>query len=246
MNQNVKIIFFIFIKLIIVIIIQLIGIGILLKEDLLKSINLDFETNDFCQTINNSSNNTLDRYICDNKFNKDKVIILFIDSLPFDTLHDFHNLKENNLTNFYRAEGVEYKQSGALFETILTGKFSRNYLASNEMKIDNLQKQFHNANMNVFYRVRTFPIYGLLNKTINDKDQIENYKGSERIPLSTFCDLDTFPFSNFKDHISRNYIDNSGLYFREGKDKEYLYKDADESLGKEFQKIRNSFDRCFS
>ena len=42
------------------------------------------------------------------------------------------------MTNLFRGEGIEYKQSGALFETILKGKFSRNYLASNEMKMDNL------------------------------------------------------------------------------------------------------------
>ena len=245
MNQNVKIIFFILLKLIIVIIIQLMGVNILLKEDLLKSINLDFETNDFCQTMNNSSDNNLDYYACDNKFKKEKVIILFIDSLPFDSLHDFHNLKENKMTNFYRSEGIEYKQSGALFETILTGKFSRNYLAANEMKMDNLQKQFNNANMNVFYKVRDFPLYGLLNKTIIQKNHLEKHESSERIPLSTFCDINTIPFSTFKNNLNE-FLDESGLDFKEGKSKEDLYKKADETLEIEFEHIRKSFNYCLS
>ena len=53
MNNKCKIILLISIKLIIIIVIQLFGVGILLKEDLLKSINLDYEQNDFCQTIKN-------------------------------------------------------------------------------------------------------------------------------------------------------------------------------------------------
>jgi hypothetical protein len=111
----------------------------LLNENIFKSINLDFESNDFCQNIKNiSNNNNLDHFICDNKFKKEKIIFLLIDSLPYDQLHDFHNLKKYNMTNFFRVKGLEYKQSGALFETILTGKFSRNYLASKEMKMDNL------------------------------------------------------------------------------------------------------------
>ena len=245
MSQNVKIILLILVKLIFVIIILFMGVNVLLREDLLKSINLDYETNDFCQTIINSSDNNLKHYICDNKFKKDKVIILFIDSLPFDTLHDFHNLSENKLTNFFRSEGIEYKQSGALFETILTGKFSRNYLASNEMKMDNLQRQFHNSNMNISYRIRNFPLYGLFNKTIIDKNKLENYEDSESIPLSTVCNINTSLFSAFKEEISKNYIDKTGLYFKEGINKEYLYQKADEKLKKEFKIIRDSFNQCF-
>ena len=159
MNEDCKIVLFIFFTLIFFLSTLIIGIGILLKEDLLKAINLDYETNDFCQRINELSNNTMDKYACDNKFKKDKVILLLIDSLPYDVLYDFHDFKKNKLTNFFRGKGIEYKQSGALFETILTGKFSRNYLASNEMKMDNLQKQFINSKMDTYYKVQHFPIY---------------------------------------------------------------------------------------
>ena len=157
MSEKNKNIFFVFINMMLVVLIILIGINILLKGDLLKSINLDYETNDFCQTIKNDSNisnNNLDYLICDNKFKKNKLILLLIDSLPYDVLHDFHNFKESKMTNFFRVKGIEYKQTGALYETILTGKFSRNYLASNIMKMDNIPQQLNNANISVFFHFK--------------------------------------------------------------------------------------------
>ena len=245
MNNKCKIILLISIKLIIIIIIQLLGVGILLKEDLLKSINLDYEQNDFCQTIKNVSENNLDYYVCNNKFKKNKVIFLLIDSLPFDSLHDFLNLKEMKMPNLFRGEGIEYKQSGALFETILTGKFSRNYLASNEMKMDNLQKQFNNANMDIFYHIKDFPLYGLLNKTLIDKNKIDKNIG-EMIPLLTFCQINIAPFLSFRKEVLENYFDDSGLYFKEGLNQEILYQRANEKLRPEFEKIRKNFNYCFS
>ena len=152
-------------RLIIVIIILLTGISIFLKPELLKSINLDYEFNDFCQTNRNISENNLDYLVCDNKFKKSKFIFLLVDSLPFDSLKDLHNLTKYKMTNLFREEGIEYKQSGALFETLLTGKYSRNYLATIPMKSDNIQKQFYNANFSIFYRIRDFPLYNLFNKS---------------------------------------------------------------------------------
>ena len=52
MKEDCKIVLFIFFTLIFFLSTLIIGIGILLKEDLLKTINLDYETNDFCQRIN--------------------------------------------------------------------------------------------------------------------------------------------------------------------------------------------------
>jgi hypothetical protein len=151
-------------KLIFIIPLLLLGIGILFSPELFESINLENEFNDFCQTNQNLSESDLDHLVCDNKFKKEKIIILYIDSLPFDSLNYFHNLKKYKMTNFYRAQGIEYKQSGALFETILTGKFSRNYLATIPMKSDNIQKQLYYANISIFYRIRDFPLYTLFNK----------------------------------------------------------------------------------
>ena len=229
-------------NLIIIVVIMLTGINILLKEDLLKSVNLDYETNDFCQTINNASNN-LDYLVCDNKFKKNKVILLLIDSLPFDVLHDFHNLQETKMTNLFRSEGIEYKQSGALFETILTGKFSRNYLAANVMKMDNIPQQLKNANMSVFYHIRDFPLGGLVDKKLGTK--FDRYQG-EQIPLSSFCNINLNPFLDFRGKIYSNYIDELNIYFREGKNQDILYAEANEILKPQFEKIRKQFNDCFS
>ena len=100
MSEKSKIFFLVFVNMISVVLILIIGIKILLKEDLLKSINLDYETNDFCQTMKNDSNNNLDYLVCDNKFKKSKLILLLIDSLPYDVLHDFNNYRETKLTNY--------------------------------------------------------------------------------------------------------------------------------------------------
>jgi hypothetical protein len=186
MSEKSKSFFLVYVNMISVILILLIGIKILLKEDLLKSINLDYETNDFCQTMKNDSNNNLDYLVCDNKFKKSKLILLLIDSLPYDVLNDFHKYKETKITNLFRAEGVEYKQTGALFETILNGKFSRNYLASNIMKMDNIPQQLKNANMSVYYRIRDFPLNGLIDKKLGTKfDKLPK----EPIPLLSFCNF---------------------------------------------------------
>ena len=231
------------IKLFIIIVILLTAVGILLIPELFKSINLDYEINDFCQTNQNISENNLDYLVCDNKFKKKKAILLLIDSLPFDSLSNFHNLKESKMTNFYRGKGLEYKQSGALFETILTGKFSRNYLASISMKMDNIQKQLYNANLSIFYRIRDFPLYTLFNKSYIKK--IEKHYG-ESLPLSTLCKIDITPFESYKKVILDNYFDESGLYFKEGITKEILYEKANEKLKSEFAKLKHNFDVCFS
>ena len=181
MTENGKNLLYLFLSIIFAIIIQIIGIKILLQEDLFKTKNLYYETNDFCQTKSNKSKNDLEDLICNNKFKKEKIILLLVDSLPYDSLHYFHNLKKYKLTNFFRGEGIEYKQSGALFETILTGKFNRNYLASNKMKSDSLVQQFKNANMSVLYHIRNFPLGGLIDKNLSSKFKFEIYNDGEDI-----------------------------------------------------------------
>ena len=230
-------------KLVIVIAILLTGINFFLKPEFFKSINLDYEHNDFCQTKSNISENNLDYLVCDNKFKKSKFIFLLIDSLPFDSLNYFHNLKKYKMTNLFREQGIEYKQSGALFESILTGKFSRNYLATIPMKSDNIQKQLYYANSSIFYRIRDFPLYNLFNKSYIKK--IERYSG-ENTPLSEFCKIDSGPFEEFKTQILKTDIDESGMYFKEGITKETFYEKANNRLKNEFEKLKDNFDKCFS
>ena len=230
-------------KLIFIFPILLLGIYILFIPELFESINLYYEYNDFCQTNQNISENNLDYLVCDNKFKKEKIIILLIDSLPFDSLNYFHNLKKYKLTNFFRSQGIEYKQSGALFETIFTGKFSRNYLATFPMKSDNIQKQLYYANLSIFYRIRDFPLYNLLNKSYIKN--IEKYDG-ENTPLSTLCKMNLEPFEAFKSETLKNDIDESGMFFKKGITKESFYEKANKKLKHEFEKLGHIFEKCFS
>ena len=86
------------------------GINLLLNADLTKSINLKGETNDFCQRLNiTKQKNSLDYLACDNNFKKKKIIILFLDSLPFDKLYELTNRDVSRIPNFFRGKGLDYK-----------------------------------------------------------------------------------------------------------------------------------------
>ena len=225
-----------------VIFILILGIGILLQENLFKYINLNDETNDFCQTKVNISNESLDHLICNNKFKKEKIILLLIDSLSYDSLHDFNNLKGYNLTNFFRGEGIEYKQSGALFETIFSGKFNRNYLASRKMKMDNLAQQFKNANMNITYYVRPFPLGNLIDKKLGNFANFE----SDLLPLSNFCDIIFNPFIVFINDFLKKFKNYSYKKINKENLQDILYDEANKELKNEFQKLRSNMSMCFA
>ena len=141
-------------------------------------------------------------------------------------MHDFNdlnNLDDYNLTNLFRGEGIEYKQTGALFETILTGKFSRNYLALNKMKMDNLPKQFKNANMNVTYYIKNFPLGGLINRKLASTFNITN--GEKYIfPLSNFCNLNITPFLLFAKKYKKFLINDININFKKDIYKEIIFE----------------------
>ena len=226
-----------------VIFIQILGISILLQENLFKYINLNNETNDFCQTKVNASNNSLDYLICNNKFKKEKIILLLIDSLSYDSLHDFNYLKDYNMTNFFRGEGIEYKQSGALFETIFSGKFNRNYLASKVMKMDNLAQQFKNANMNITYYIKPFPLGNLIDKKLGD--DFENCS-KEYVPLSNFCNTNFNPFIEFIKDFEKFIIKYENKKIKKEIFQDILYDKANKKLKYEYQKIRSQLNLCFA
>ena len=127
-----------------VLFIIIVGIVLLLKVDVLKSFNLEGYSNNFCQALNKTKNN-LDYLVCDNKYKKSKIILLLVDALAYDQLYALNNLSYFKIPNFFKCEGLDYKQSGSLFESIFTGKFSRNYMAA-KITIDNLAQQFKMAN----------------------------------------------------------------------------------------------------
>jgi hypothetical protein len=66
------------VKLLISFVILLTGAAILLIPELFKSVNLDYEYNDFCQTNQNISENNLDYLVCDNKFKKKKLFFYLL------------------------------------------------------------------------------------------------------------------------------------------------------------------------
>ena len=234
---------FIFLEIVFVIFIIILGVNLLLNVDLTKSINLKGETNDFCQSLNNSqSSNSLDYLACDNKFKKNKIILFLIDSLPFDNLHILTDVDKSRITNFFRGKGLDYKQSGALFETILTGKFSRNYAASH-MEFDSLAQQFKNAKMDVYYKIRNFPVGQLVGKNLATK--FELHKG-EVNPLSRFCENNVKFFEKYTEEVHKNFVDDSISSFKEGLNEDLLYKRANEDLKAEFDKMHTVYTPCFS
>ena len=234
---------FIFLEIFFILAIIALGVSLLLNVDLTKSINLKEETNDFCQSLSDSTNNSsLDLLACDNKFKKKKIILLLIDSLPFDNLLILTDFNKTNITGFFRGKGLNYKQSGALFETILTGKFSRNYAAL-PMAFDSLPQQFKNANMSVSYQIRNFPLGQLINKNLMPKYE---FVQGEVNPLSRFCEGNIKFFEDYNEKIKQNFVDNSTSSFKKGLDKDILYNRSYEELKNEFDKMHKYYTSCFS
>ena len=230
-----------FLNIIFTILILMIGIALLLKADLLQSFNLEGYSNDYCQTIKNKEKNNLDYLICDNKYKKSKIILLLIDALAYDQLLDLNNLSNYKITNFFKAEGLDYKQSGSLFESIFTGKFSRNYLAS-QIKIDNMAQQFKKANMKIYYKARNFPLDTLIDKKF--ADIFELYKG-ENYLLKNLCNNGTDNIEILSSEIKEKYIDNTHFCFKKGLTVEDLYNYSNEKLKNSFNNSKNDINKCF-
>ena len=240
MNVYKNFLFF-FGNILFVLSIIIIGIVFLLKADILKSFNLEGYSNDFCQTLKKIKNN-LDYLVCDNKYKKSKIILLLVDALAYDQLYSLNNLSYYRIPNFFKAEGLDYKQSGSLFESIFTGKFSRNYMAE-KITIDNLAQQFKMANMTVFYKTRSFPLDTLIDKKFADKFEV--YQG-EGYPLENVCIIDlnkVYEFSDFT--VDSILLDNETLSFKEDYNVSHLYKYADIKLDKTFKKLQKRFNICF-
>jgi len=219
----------------------IIGIVFLLKADVLKTFNLEGYSNNFCQTLKKTKNN-LDYLVCDNKYKKSKIILLLVDALAYDQLYALNNLSYYRIPNFFKAEGLDYKQSGSLFESIFTGKFSRNYMAE-KITIDNLAQQFKMANMNVFYKARSFPLDTLIDKKFTDKFEV--YQGEE-YPLESACIINLDKINNFSAQVVNSILtDDKTLSFKKGYNVSHLYEYADIKINKTFEELYKSFNHCF-
>ena len=219
----------------------IVGIVLLLKADVLKTFNLEGYSNNFCQTLVKTKNN-LDYLVCDNKYKKSKIILLLVDALAYDQLYALNNLSHYRIPNFFKAEGLDYKQSGSLFESIFTGKFSRNYMAE-KIRIDNLAQQFKMANMTVFYKARSFPLDTLIDKKFADKFEI--YKGEE-YPLESVCKINLDKLNDFSGRVVNSILtDYKTLSFKKGYNVSHLYEYADIKLNKTFKELQKNFNNCF-
>ena len=179
---------------------------------------------------------------CDNKFKKKKIILLLLDSLPFDKLYELTNRDISRIPNFLRGKGLDYKQSGALFETIFTGKFSSNYFAYTT-EIDSLAQQFKNANMDVFYKVKYFPLSKLINHNLFTK--VEVHEG-ELIPLSLFCEGNRSIFEKYYEETKNYFVDSSTSSFKKDLNEKIFYKISHEKLDEQFNLMRKYYTKCFS
>lgn len=172
-----------------ILILMFIGFSVLvvLNPSLMKGISLEDYSNDYCQSKKAVTNpNDPLSLVCNNKYKKDKFIWIFIDGLAHDQLAKIPHRKEFNFTNFFLIESNEYKQSGSLLETIITGKFSRNYPAQ-ETSIDHIFKQANNCDHSMAFVGSKFPLYHLLgqeeSKIINDSV----IRWSESHAIETLC-----------------------------------------------------------
>ncbi len=177
------------------ILIGIFGIFCYLNPRLFEGDTLSEYSNNFCQNSSNSNS-----IICKNKYKKKKFILLLIDGAAFDSLNFISNPEEHNLTKIYRNYDTEYKITGANFESLFTGKGSRNYKYK-PFHSDNLFKQLHNAGYNLSYLGDKIPVFKFLN---NEKNiELNSYKISiEEISFNNLCD-DSF---NIEDEWVQNYL----------------------------------------
>ena len=108
------------------------GVNVIIHPDYYESINENIN-NDYCLS---SVRNGLDGLMCDNPLKKKKLLWFLFDGMAYD---QSANLRDwmGKTGNMYKVNVDFFKQSGAIHEIYLTGKFSRNFVAT-PTKMDNL------------------------------------------------------------------------------------------------------------
>jgi len=126
--------------------------------------------------------------VCKNSLTKKKFIWLFFDGLAFDELSYLFEKKKDSAV-FYKVTADFFKQSGALHEIYLTGKFSRNFLAA-KTQSDNLLYQINNSNYGIKYIGSEYPLYHLGGGKNSDPLQNffeDNDLGRDIFPFYKIC-----------------------------------------------------------
>lgn len=219
---------------------------LILDPDFMSGVTLEEYTNDFCSNINITDPNDPLSLVCDNKFKKEKFVWILLDGLASDQLYLIPDRAEK-LSTFFKIKSKEYKQSGSLHESILSGKFSRNYPAK-KIKVDHIFKQTKQAGIPVIYKGSSFPVFYLLGRENND-GVLENFELKEPEPfaLNSFCpyavnDLhDGYP-NQFKTDI----IDGPTGHLLPGYDRKYIYDKFNEHYKENMDKMVTTFDKCLN
>ena len=118
---------------------------------------------------------------------KKKFIWLLFDGLAFDEISFLYEKKKNSAV-FYKISTNFFKQSGALHEMYITGKFSRNFLAS-KTQVDNLLYQMNKSDYALKYIGEEYPFYYLGGgKLHNSENYFKNHHlQGDAFPFSVLC-----------------------------------------------------------
>jgi len=156
------------------------SVNIIIDPSNFNKNNFKGRLNTFCD--NNSTG--FDKLVCKNDIKNKKFIWIFIDSLAYDQLYFLKKKFDNREIALFNIFSETFAQSGAMHETLLTGKFSRNFF-SNRIEIDQIFKQTKRKNYTVNYVGNEYPLLDL-----NGKEMIFNKilkKKTESYPFSSLC-----------------------------------------------------------
>lgn len=162
--------------------------SVILVPDIFQSFSFKGYSNKFCQESDMNLVPFIDKQVCKNKYKKSKFLWIFLDGLAVDQLPKLSSREKSHIPNFFKIKTNQYRQSGSLHETYLTGKFSRNFPAA-EIKIDHIFNQARKANFDMFYRGTNFPLYFLLGEDHSTIYKEFHLFHTEPFPLKNMCDV---------------------------------------------------------
>ncbi len=195
-------------------------IGIILDPNNFSGNQFKKKKNDFCS----SKQEGFDELVCKNELKKKKFIWIFIDGLAYDQLYFLEQKKKKKEIALFNVFSETYRQSGALHETLLTGKFSRNFIGK-KIQIDQIMKQSKNAGFKINYVGIQYPLVYLNGDDNKIFDRIF-VKSPDYFPFSSLCDKHpTFNenIGSFNDYENENYDEKSRLKVIKGIESSYSY-----------------------
>jgi hypothetical protein len=166
--------------------------SVILVPDIFQAFSFKGYSNKFCQETEMNLVSFIDQQVCKNKYKKNKFLWIFLDGLAVDQLPKLSSREKSHIPNFFKIKTNQYRQSGSLHETYLTGKFSRNFPAA-EIKIDHIFNQARKANFDMLYRGTNFPLFFLLGQDHSPVFKEYHLYHNEPFPLKNLCEISS-PF----------------------------------------------------